>query len=316
MKSKKMAGLLFVIFTFGLVSCNQNPSKTNDETPTRGNIKITVDDAYRLLIDTEIFTFESLYHYAHIKPQYKSELDVIDDFMNDSVQNIVCSKELTQNQIDFLKSKQIIVRTTQIAYDAIAFISNKANKDTLLTYNQIKDMLSGKISMWKQIQKKSPLNNIKIVFDNEKSSNVRFVMEKYNLPLKFPDYCAAVNNNEEVVKYVENHPNAIGVISVNWISDKQDSISHSFLSKIKVMAISNELEPDGGDYYQPYQGFVADKSYPFIRKVFYISRETFTGLGSGFASFISGDVGQRIILKSGMVPATMPIRLVQLKNKL
>jgi phosphate transport system substrate-binding protein len=45
------------------------------------------------------------------------------------------------------------------------------------------------------------------------------------------------------------------------------------------------------------------------------SRESFTGLGSGFVSFVSGEKGQRIILKSGLVPATMPIRIIQVKNE-
>ena len=45
-----------------------------------------------------------------------------------------------------------------------------------------------------------------------------------------------------------------------------------------------------------------------------INRETFAGLGSGFISFVAGEKGQRIILKSGIVPAAMPIRLIQIKN--
>jgi len=32
------------------------------------------------------------------------------------------------------------------------------------------------------------------------------------------------------------------------------------------------------------------------------------GLGIGFSSFMTGDRGQRIVLKSGLLPATMPGR--------
>ena len=45
------------------------------------------------------------------------------------------------------------------------------------------------------------------------------------------------------------------------------------------------------------------------------SRESFTGLGSGFVSFVAGEKGQRIILKSGLIPATMPIRIIQVNNE-
>jgi phosphate transport system substrate-binding protein len=44
-------------------------------------------------------------------------------------------------------------------------------------------------------------------------------------------------------------------------------------------------------------------------------RESFSGLGSGFVSFVAGEKGQRIILKSGLVPATMPIRIIQTKKE-
>jgi phosphate transport system substrate-binding protein len=315
---KTLKNKLFITLFIGIAalmnSCNQ-AGKTIDETPTRGNIKIGIDDSYRLLFDTELFVFESTYHYAHIKPIYKPELDILDAFIKDSIRTMISCRELSKNEKEYLTSKQIVVRSTKIAHDAIAFIINKKNTDTTITYNQIKDIFTGKIDNWKLINKKSKEEKIKVVFDNDKSGNVRFVVEKLNLPNKFPQYCSAVKSNEEVVNYVEGHPNAIGIVSVNWISDRRDSVSHSFLSKIAVVAVSNEIEPDGGGYYyRPYQGYVADKSYPFIRDVYVHCRESFSGLGSGFASFIAGDIGQRIILKSGMVPATMPIRLVQIKN--
>lgn len=297
-------------------SCNQGAKVNNDETTTRGNIKIGVDESYQLLLDTEILTFTSTYNYAHIEPIYKPELEIRDLFLSDSIRTMVTCRQLSQSEIDFLTSKQIIARTTKVAHDAIAFIINKNNPDSLITFNEIKNIFSGKVDNWNQINNKSESSKIKVVFDNDKSGNIQYFIDKFGLSNKFPEYFSSVNRNEEVVSYVEGHENAIGIVSVNWISDRQDSISHSFLSKIKVVAVSNEIEPDGGgNYYRPYQGSVADKSYPFIRDVFIICRETFPGLGTGFSSFFAGEIGQRIILKSGMVPATMPIRLVMIKDK-
>jgi phosphate transport system substrate-binding protein len=81
-----------------------------------------------------------------------------------------------------------------------------------------------------------------------------------------------------------------------------------------VAAISSQDNPDGNDFYRPYQGFIADKSYPFIREVYIINRESFTGLGTGFTQWVASDQGQRIVLKMGLVPATMPIRLIKTKK--
>jgi phosphate transport system substrate-binding protein len=141
------------------------------------------------------------------------------------------------------------------------------------------------------------------------------VINKFGLKGSLPNYCYSANTNSEVIDYVESHPEALGIISVNWISDRDDSISHSFLKRIKVVAISSEYYSEGEDFYTPHPAYIADKSYPFIREVYAISRETFSGLGSGFISFVASDPGQRIVLKMGMVPATMPVRLVQIKHE-
>lgn len=302
----------FIISALILISgCNYDVKKL-DETPTRGNIKISVDDSYKLLFDTEIFTFESFYKNAKINVEYKSEKDLFSDFFKDSVRLIVSSRKPTKTEEDGLKVSNIIIKTTKIAYDAVAFIINNDNPDTLMIYKNIREIFNGNITKWTQLNNKSKLGNISVVFDNSKSGNARYINEKFELNNKFPSNCFTANTNDEVINYVEKNKNALGIISVNWISDKHDSLTISFLKRIQVVAISAESDQDGtGYFYRPYQGYIAQKSYPFIREVYMISRETFFGLGSGFINYVAGEKGQRIILKSGLLPSTMPIRLMQ-----
>jgi phosphate transport system substrate-binding protein len=233
--------------------------------------------------------------------------------LKDSVKNIIINRPLTDKEKEYLNSQQYVPRSTKIAYDGLAFIINNQNPDSFLSYFQLKKIFSGENNSWKKINNNSSLQDIKVVFDNKKSGNVRYLLEKFSLNDSLPPYCQAVSTNSEVVNYVQQHTNAIGVVSVNWISDKHDSISHTFLNKVKVVAVSPVY--DEQSYVRPYQAYIADQSYPFVREVYYISRETFSGLGSGFASFLAGDQGQRIILKSKLVPATMPIRFVKIVNE-
>jgi phosphate transport system substrate-binding protein len=228
---------------------------------------------------------------------------------------MITSRKLTQNEEDYLKEKLIIPRTTQVAWDALAFIVNKSNPDSGFKYNQIKNVFLGKTNSWKDLNSKSKLGKLKIVFDSQGSSNVRFVMKKFGITGSLPEYCYSANTNNQVIDFVESHPEAIGIISVNWISDRDDSITHAFLKRVKVLGVSPDFDPEGNDYVKPHPAYIADKSYPFIREVYTISRETFVGLGRGFIQFVANDQGQRIVLKMGMVPATMPIRLIQVSNE-
>ncbi|MBI5540350.1 MAG: substrate-binding domain-containing protein [Bacteroidia bacterium] len=311
-----MSKLCYLALVILLFSCNQQPSQTYDETPTRGNIKIACDESFKLLFDTEIYTFESLYKFAKINPTYLPENDLFNLFFNDSVRLIVTTRKLTKSEEDGLVGNNIVPKTTVIAYDALAFIINNDNTDTTIIYSNIKKIFTGEIKTWKDLNPKSELGDIAMVFDNEKSGNVRYINEKFELKQGFPSTCFAVNSNEEVINYVEKNKNAIGLLSVNYISDRHDSLTINFLNRIKVLAISAETD-DGttGYYFRPYQAYIANVSYPFRRDVYIISRETFTGLGSGFKQFVAGEVGQRIILKSGLVPSNMPIRLIQLSNE-
>jgi phosphate transport system substrate-binding protein len=308
--------LLVSAFLYVFTGCGLgNRNNTITETPTSGKTNIAIDEAYQPLFDTEIYTFEALYENAKITPLYKPEGDAFELFLKDSVRVLISSRKLTDAEDKYLRNIHFIPKTTKIAYDAVAFIINKNNQDSLILYEQIKNMFLGKINKWSQINPKSDLGNITIVFDNNKSSNTRYIKEKFELTKNFPSNCFAVKSNAEVINFVEKNKSAIGVISANWISDKHDTVSNNFLKKIKIVAIGDEGNTDGtGNYYKPYQGYIAEGTYPLLREVYMINRETFAGLGSGFISFVAGEKGQRIILKSGIVPATMPIRLVQIKH--
>ena len=147
------------------------------ETPTRGNIRIAADASFQPIVDAEIYTFTATYKYAHVTPVYMSETDLIRAFLNDSVKVVVTSWEPSAQQKEVLLNMQTIVRTTTVAYDAIALVLNKENKDSLFTYQNVNDIFTGKISDWKEINSTSRLGKMVAVFDDEKSANIRYFKE-------------------------------------------------------------------------------------------------------------------------------------------
>jgi phosphate transport system substrate-binding protein len=239
----KFIFLLKSFLALGLLlsACNTTINQASDETPTRGNIKIGVDDSYHLLTEAELYTFEAIYRYAKVTPLYLSEDSILQLYLKDSIRLMITSRKLNKNEEDYLQSKQIVPRTTKIAYDALTFIVHKSNPDSLIRYNTIRDIFLGKVSKWKQVNINSKLQDISIVFDNNHSANVRYFIEKFSITGGLPKYCYSAQTNGEVISYVEKHPEALGVIGVNWVSDPQDSVSHSFLKKVKVVAVSSEF---------------------------------------------------------------------------
>lgn len=304
---------LTAIFAATFVACKPKGTSEIKETPTSGNIVIKADESFKPIINAQIDTFTAIYKYATIKPVYEPEKDLITDFLNDSVKVIVSAWTPSEEQKKLLLAGLTVVRTTTVAYDALALVLNSGNKDSLLTYENVQDIFTGKITDWKQINPASKLGAINIIFDNDRSGNIRYFKEKFGLPDQLPANFFAVKSNPEVVEYVSKSPGDLGIVSVNWISDSDDSLSANLSNKIKVAAVSLPYL-DKNSFYLPVQGSIYDKTYPFVRDVNMVSRESFTGLGSGFISWVAGEKGQRIILKSGLVPATMPIRIIQVKK--
>ena len=97
MKNISQIKMMFVmaISALLLAACG-NPSGIIDETPTRGHIKITVDESYQLLIDAELQVFHSIYTYAKVDVAYKPEAEAIADLMNDSVRLVIVNRKLTE----------------------------------------------------------------------------------------------------------------------------------------------------------------------------------------------------------------------------
>jgi phosphate transport system substrate-binding protein len=302
-----------IILILGCKGINQNPYA---DTPTTGIIKICVDETFKPISEAELMVFHSLYNYARITPLYVTENEAFNNLLKDSVRLIIVSRPLQKEEQDFFAQKKFFPREIKIAEDAIALIVNPANKDTLLSQKNLAKVLSGEISDWKQLNPKSELSKINVVFDNKNSSTVRYAIDSICKGVKLSDHLYALDSNVDVVNYVSRNLNAIGIIGVSWISDRDDSTQMSFLKKIKVVAISGEDIATPDNSFQPYQSYIYDGSYLLTRAIYAIDTEPRNGLATGFMSFLASDKGQRIILKAGILPATAPVRLIKVEDEL
>jgi phosphate transport system substrate-binding protein len=311
----KIKNGFFIFLVAIFFSCNSSSVKHDPftDTPTSGEITIVADESYQPLVQAQLDTFMEIYKYAKINVLYLPESEVFNALMNnDSVRLAIVARELTDDEKTYFDKRKIIPRTLKVAEDAIALVVNKNNGDTLITYEQLTDIIRGKIVQWSQLNSGGSKDTIRIVFDRNGSANARFLNERFLKGEKFPPNIFATNSNAAVVEYVSSNKNSLGVIGVNWISDQDDSAAGEFLKKINVVALSM---PDTAksplEFNKPFQAYIALKSYPLIRNVNIISREGRNGLGTGFASFVAGDKGQRMIRLMGLLPATMPVRIIK-----
>lgn len=304
------------IFCFLLLFSCQNKSKDKfTDTYSSGVIPIAVDENFQPIIQEEIDVFEALFPKTGIVPNYTNEVNAINLLLKDSVRLVIATRPLSSNEENYLKSKKFSPHSYKLATDGIALIINNHNPDSLITLNDIRKILTGEVLNWKEIYPKSKLGKFQVVFDNKNSSTVRYAIDSICNGKPLSNKLNAQNTNLEVIDYVSKTPNAIGIIGVNWLGNHKDTTNLSFKNEIRVMAVSAESEATVANSYRPFQAYLFYGYYPLTRNVYIILNDPRGSLPSGFTSFLTLDRGQRIILKSGLLPATQPVRIVHIKDE-
>lgn len=302
-----------VVFSWLLVvlsGCKNTP----ENTPTNGVCKVVVDETLYPIADALVRAFESTYPNAKVDITYLPEARAFQAFETDSIQVILGARELGDSETAFFKNKNLNPRTALFANDAIALLVNPSNPDTNLTCEQAIEIFSGKKTDWNGINPSNSSGAINLVFDHQASSTVRFALEKSGVKA-LPTNSFALKTTEAVVDYVQNHKGAFGIVGYSWLSDYDDPLCRKLRSQVKVVAISpcEKNKPEG--FYKPFADNVGAETYPFSRQLFLINRETSTGLGTGFSAFIAGELGQRIISKTGILPAYRVEHNIELKSE-
>lgn len=311
----KKIGMFSLILMLVVSACSNKPAKPQrTDTTTSGVAMIASDDCFAPIIEEEIDVFEALNHEASLIPIFGNEVEVMNLLLQDSVRLVISARELTETEKEFLKTKKLQPRTQKIAVDGIALITNVENTDSLISMSTLKQIMTGKIDSWKQINPNSKYDNIAVVFDNANSSTVRFVKDSINRGEPLAVNLRAQDNNKAVIDYVARTPNSMGVIGVNWVSNPRDTTNLSFADNIRVMSVSKSDVATVSNSYKPFAAYLALNEYPLRRDVFVILSDLRGTLPAGFVNFIVGDQGQRIILKAGLLPATRPMRLISTRE--
>lgn len=297
-----------------LTGCKSKPKDGLTDTYTTGAISIAADESFRPIIQEEIDVFEVIYPLAKINPRYTTEVEAINLLLKDSLRLAIATRKLTEEEMNSFHSRKFFPQEIKVATDALALIVNKQNKDSLISVRDIYRILTGEAKNWKTIYPQSHLKDISLVFDNKNSSTVRFAIDSICHGKELSENVKALQTNQQVIDYVASTPEAIGIIGVNWLGNRSDTTNLSFRNEIKVMSVSASDIPTTENSYKPYQAYLFYGNYPLARNIYVLLNDPRSALPFGFASFLSSDRGQRIILKSGLVPATQPIRVVNIKN--
>jgi phosphate transport system substrate-binding protein len=278
-----------------LVSCNANNEiEDTRDTPTKGSINISVDESFKPVIEEQLRVHHSSFPATKINVSYKSEAECFRDLQKDSTRMIIVAKGLTEKEAEYYKSiLSYKPQYGELAYDAVAVIVNKDAKDSIFSFKDMQEILSGKQTLTAVMDGKSA------------TSTVRYLKDSVLKKGEFGKNVVAVNNSQEVIDIVAQRKDVIGFVGLSWIGDSYDPKQVAYLQKIRLSRIECTACLEKNIYAKPSQATITRGEYPLARPLYYILKENTAGLGTGFMNFMSLERGQLIFRRAFLAPAKM-----------
>ncbi|MFI5251018.1 MAG: PstS family phosphate ABC transporter substrate-binding protein [Bacteroidota bacterium] len=310
MSSKRYLVLLFVFMLSGIFALGCNDERK--ETTTKGKVNIIVDEAIAPLFSQEKDTFESLYPQAKIHFDTAQSREAMVKFFNiDSTRVIVSARPMNDEERAVAKRSNLVFGEYKVAISGIAVIVNVENKTSQMRTTQIDSVLRGLITTWNLFGWGTERLPIAVCLPDQNSGTFEVLDVKLSNGQKLAPPSHIASESPEMFRYVMEHRNSIGFAGVNWLKYYQD--------KVRVLELSDPAAPDSleikGQYFSPHQAYIYQKYYPLAVEVYMYSKADIYSVGAGFVAFVTSAPGQKIVLNSGLVPATMPIRLVEINKK-
>lgn len=298
-----------VSLTFFCSSCTSYDKKLKSlpDYADSGMIRVSCDESFKPIMEELVKVYESDHRKTKIIVTYKPEAECLDDLLVDSVRMIIATRRANEYEKAYISdSFKIESLSVPTAYDAIAVLVHPENMDTVLSMNDVKQILKGNFR-----------KNLIPVFDGVKAtSTVRFIIDSILRGDSLTKTAVAGRSSQGVIDYIAQRKDAIGFIGVSWIGNPEDTAHLASLKKVKLVQL--ERTDKKGKCIYPTQGNIYLRRYPMIRELVYTVKEKHPGLGKSFANFMDQQIGQLIFHRAYLVPVWIDYfknRLVQISEE-
>ena len=283
MKGKSLkiicTALLVSIVGLSFYGCGNSSSEENgslENSKNKATISISGSTSVGPLMGKLAESYESKNSNISIEINEVGSSAGIKDAINGLSDIGMSSRELKSEEASLLKA-------TTIAYDGIAIITNKNNPIKNITIDEIKDIYTGKITNWNQIQdgEDSPI----VVVSREEGSGTREAFQEivgYKSEELISNAMIA-NATGAVKQMIIGNKNAVGFVSFEYLDDE-----------VNVVKVENV---------EPKAELVQSGEYKISRPFLVVNKEgSLSEEGQKFIDFILSEEGQTMVKNNKAIP--------------
>jgi phosphate transport system substrate-binding protein len=275
---------------------------------TEGTVTIECDESVEPVLRQLAEDFHRSYEKATVVLRTVQAREAVTNFALDSVRRIVIAREFNGEERGALKGLKMDLTEYRIAIDAIAVIGHPSNPLKQLRTGMLDSMFSGRLTRW-------PGRNgapVSVAAGGLNSGTNEVFRNTVMQGRPILPGARLFSSSDELVEFVRTTPQAIGIVGLAWLRGHERDVTVFALGTPGTRPDSSQAP---GQYYSPVQANVYRGYYPITRPVFLYSREVIRDVGYGFVAYATSATGQKLFLENGLVPVTMPVRLVELTSK-
>jgi len=286
-----------------------------EQSAIKGTYSLMAGESLLPLLEREAALFQQLYPEIKGSVVSSSTREAIVALLNDSVSVIAVDRPLNAEEQRFAHQTSRTVTLTDFAFDALAVLVHRDNPLPSLRVEHLQDILNRKVTRWDTPGRSGPGPSLRIVMTGPNSGVYELLSRHFftlNQPL-IPD--KVVGSQREVFEALALDPGAIGIVSHSFhVQARRDSTLARTVHDVRVVPLVTGTG-DSTNTSIPSQRSLYLKEYPLQFTVSLATVERRVGPAAGFATFITSVQGQKIVQEAGLLPVTIPVRLIELTQE-
>lgn len=274
------------------------------ETATRGYLSVSSSETAFPYTERCGIAFTSVYKKSYIDVKRSTARESLVALSEGESRVAVMSRDLNEFELEDMKDIAALNEKTfqyrTVAYDAVTIIVHGDNPVEKLTFSQLEDIYTGKITNWKDVGGES--RRIRPLVRDRNSGTYEVFQDRVLNKGNYGATAYPCSTISEITRIVEYDRGAIGCAGLMLIKR----------GYLKAIAIS---EDDEGPFVVPSQKSIHEETYPLRHPVvvaYFRTREM--DLVKGFVTYLMEAKGQSLAMNQGILPATMPVRIVEMKR--
>jgi phosphate transport system substrate-binding protein len=248
------------------------------------------------MLRAELLAFRDLYPQADsIELRVNGSAEGMEELVNGDVGMALLMRDLTDPEVEAAVTKDGL-RSFPIAWDAVAVVVNPASPIEQIYRTELAEIYSGRATDWSAFGWRRG-GAIMAITGGPRLGLYGFGEQALLGDSSYSRQVYALDSEEEIARVVAERPNAVGLLSRPFVTDKVRAL---------------RIAPTKGLPYVPLdRERLLERRYPLLRSIAIATPKVPRTSAADFITFVSSINGQEILARHGYAPATVPIRIVR-----